>query len=164
MLMAIMRTILHTHDIHREPGETLAAAGRVFHARGYADASIQHVADELGLLKGSLYHYIASKEELLYRLLEETHEGVSRILDEVKAQEGLAPLEHVRLYVRRQVAYSLAHPERIAIYHRDLERLCDERRAAMVSSPDRASEAHRSASSRSARRRRVISSPFVATR
>jgi sigma-B regulation protein RsbU (phosphoserine phosphatase) len=31
MLMAVMRTILHTHDLHRDPGETLAAAGRLFH-------------------------------------------------------------------------------------------------------------------------------------
>jgi len=32
MLMAMMRTILHTHpDLHREPGETLTRAGRMFH-------------------------------------------------------------------------------------------------------------------------------------
>jgi sigma-B regulation protein RsbU (phosphoserine phosphatase) len=32
MLMAMMRTILHTHpDLHREPGETLTSAGRMFH-------------------------------------------------------------------------------------------------------------------------------------
>jgi serine phosphatase RsbU (regulator of sigma subunit) len=32
VLMAMMRTILHTHpDLHREPGETLTAAGRMFH-------------------------------------------------------------------------------------------------------------------------------------
>jgi sigma-B regulation protein RsbU (phosphoserine phosphatase) len=32
MLMAMMRTILHTHpDLHREPGETLSLAGRMFH-------------------------------------------------------------------------------------------------------------------------------------
>lgn len=31
MLMAIMRTLLHTHDLHREPGPTLTAAGRMFH-------------------------------------------------------------------------------------------------------------------------------------
>jgi serine phosphatase RsbU (regulator of sigma subunit) len=31
MLMAMMRTILHTHpEIHRDPGETLTAAGRMF--------------------------------------------------------------------------------------------------------------------------------------
>src|SRR5205823_6989787 len=32
MLMAMMRTILHTHpELHREPGETLTLAGRMFH-------------------------------------------------------------------------------------------------------------------------------------
>ncbi|HJZ55333.1 MAG TPA: PP2C family protein-serine/threonine phosphatase [Gemmataceae bacterium] len=31
MLMAIMRTILRTHQVHREPGRTLTDAGRIFH-------------------------------------------------------------------------------------------------------------------------------------
>lgn len=31
MLMAIMRTILRTHDLHREPGPTLSAASRIYH-------------------------------------------------------------------------------------------------------------------------------------
>jgi serine phosphatase RsbU (regulator of sigma subunit) len=32
MLMAMMRTILHTHpDLHRDPGEALTLAGRMFH-------------------------------------------------------------------------------------------------------------------------------------
>jgi sigma-B regulation protein RsbU (phosphoserine phosphatase) len=32
MLMAMIRTILHTHpDLHHEPGETLSRAGRIFH-------------------------------------------------------------------------------------------------------------------------------------
>jgi sigma-B regulation protein RsbU (phosphoserine phosphatase) len=31
MLMAIMRTLLHTHDVHREPGETLNRVGGMFH-------------------------------------------------------------------------------------------------------------------------------------
>jgi sigma-B regulation protein RsbU (phosphoserine phosphatase) len=30
MLMAIMRTLLHTHDVHREPGPTLSKAGDMF--------------------------------------------------------------------------------------------------------------------------------------
>jgi AcrR family transcriptional regulator len=116
----------------RRDQEVLSAAARVFHARGYADASVQHVADELGILKGSLYHYISSKEELLFRLLDGTHADVSRILEEVRDQEGLAPLERLRLYVRRQVEYNLANLERVAVYHRDLEQLGDERRRDIV--------------------------------
>jgi AcrR family transcriptional regulator len=35
--------------------EVLDAAARVFARRGYADASVQDIADELAILKGSLY-------------------------------------------------------------------------------------------------------------
>jgi sigma-B regulation protein RsbU (phosphoserine phosphatase) len=31
MLMAVMRTLLHTHDLHRDPGATLSRAGHLFH-------------------------------------------------------------------------------------------------------------------------------------
>ena len=120
-----------TRSTPRRDQEVLSAAARVFHARGYADASVQHVADELGILKGSLYHYISSKEELLYRLLDETHEEVSRILDEVAAEDS-PPLDRLRLYVRRQVAYNLENLERVAVYHHDLARLGDARRGDLV--------------------------------
>ena len=85
--------------------EVLDAAARVFYERGYSDASVQDVADELGILKGSLYHYISSKEDLLFRLLDGTHAEVSRILDEVSALD-LPPLERLHEYVRLQVAFN----------------------------------------------------------
>jgi AcrR family transcriptional regulator len=40
------------------------------------------VADALGILKGSLYYYIKTKEDLLYWLLEAAHESVEVILGE----------------------------------------------------------------------------------
>jgi AcrR family transcriptional regulator len=109
----------------------LSAAAHAFHARGYAATSVQNVADELGILKGSLYHYISSKEELLFRLLDGTHAEVSRILDQVSALDA-PPLERLRLYVRRQVAFCLRNQERVGVYHRDLDRLGTEQRRDMV--------------------------------
>src|SRR3978361_1430139 len=55
---------------NRSP-DVLEAAIRVFHKKGYASASIQDVAEEVGVLKGSLYHYIDSKEDLLARIFED---------------------------------------------------------------------------------------------
>jgi AcrR family transcriptional regulator len=107
--------------------EVLDAAARVFARRGYADASVQDVADELGILKGSLYHYIKMKEDLLFWLLEEVHRDVETILEEVAAAEGLAPLERLALYVRRQVLYNLDNLERISIYYHDVDSLSEER-------------------------------------
>lgn len=45
--------------------DVVDAAARIFGEKGYAGASLEDVAEEVGMLKGSLYNYISSKEELL---------------------------------------------------------------------------------------------------
>src|SRR3954447_4164096 len=116
----------------RRDEEVLDAAARVFARRGYADASVQNVADELGILKGSLYHYIRAKEDLLFWLLEAVHGDVQAILDEVAAEEELGSLDRIALYVQRQVQFNLDNLERASIYYRDVELLGDERLAAVT--------------------------------
>jgi AcrR family transcriptional regulator len=112
----------------RRDREVLDAAAKVFYERGYAAASVQHVAEELGILKGSLYHYIKTKEDLLFRLLQETHDDVDRILAEVEAVPDLTPLERLHLYVRRQVEYNIDALERVSVYYHDVDQLSEERR------------------------------------
>lgn len=117
----------------KRDAEVLDAAARIFARQGYASASVQDVADELGILKGSLYHYIKTKEDLLFWLLEDVHAGVEAILHEVEADEELTPVERIELYVRRQVLFNLENLERISIYYRDMERLSAGRRSEIVS-------------------------------
>jgi AcrR family transcriptional regulator len=109
----------------RRDREVIDAAAKVFYERGYANASVQDVADELGILKGSLYHYIETKEDLLFRLLDETQDDVHRILDEVAAIEGMDPLDRLELYVRRQVEFNMDNIVRVAVYYHELDRLSD---------------------------------------
>jgi TetR/AcrR family transcriptional regulator, cholesterol catabolism regulator len=45
--------------------DIMAAAIRLFHEKGFHATSMQDIADAVGLQKGSLYHYISSKEDLL---------------------------------------------------------------------------------------------------
>lgn len=45
--------------------EVLAAAARIFAEKGFAGTTIQNLADAVGVLKGSLYHYFSSKDGLL---------------------------------------------------------------------------------------------------
>jgi AcrR family transcriptional regulator len=46
--------------------EIVAAAAKVFRTKGYHAATVRDIADEVGILKGSLYHHFESKEALLY--------------------------------------------------------------------------------------------------
>ncbi len=116
----------------RRDREVIDAAAQIFYERGYADASVQDVADALGILKGSLYHYIETKEDLLFRILEELHDDVQEILEEVAAVEGLQPLERLGLYVRRQVEFNVENLPRVAVYYNDVNRLSAERRSEIL--------------------------------
>jgi AcrR family transcriptional regulator len=115
----------------RREAEVLEAAAAIFHRRGYADTSVQDIADALGILKGSLYHYIDSKEDLLYRILREAHEDAYRILEEVRALEA-PPLERLAFYIREHVAFNARNVTKIAVYYHDFALLTGERREDIV--------------------------------
>lgn len=50
--------------------EIVETAARVFRAKGYDAGSLDDVAAELDLRKASLYYYVRSKAELLYRVFD----------------------------------------------------------------------------------------------
>lgn len=96
-------------------GQILEAAVKVFSEKGYAGSSLQDVADMVGLLKGSLYHYISSKESLLFRIFQEAHESARTMHAEVDAL-GLPPDKRVRAYVENLTLWYLADHERASLY------------------------------------------------
>jgi AcrR family transcriptional regulator len=83
----------------RREQEILDAAATVFAERGYAAASVEEIADVVGILKGSLYYYIDSKEDLLYRLSKRLHGEALQNLAECDKVDGTA-LDRIDSFVR----------------------------------------------------------------
>ncbi len=87
--------------------EILAAAGSLFREKGYHATSVRDIAESVGLLKGSLYHYIRSKEELLARLFDGALAGTVRELDAIASRDTTAAVRlhaMVAAYVRSVTA------------------------------------------------------------
>lgn len=78
--------------------ELLETAARLFNERGFHGTSLQMVANELGVTKTAIYHYVPSKLELLYRVheisLQTAEESLARAID-----EGKDGAERIRLMV-----------------------------------------------------------------
>lgn len=123
--MATTRRSGFTERRNREP-EILEAAIRVFHDRGYRSASLQEVADIVGVLKGSLYHYISSKEELLFRIMSESHAQADDIM-RAAAESADDPLEQLRFYLHEMALWYLQNIERVTIYFNEGRWLTGER-------------------------------------
>ncbi|MEW6034456.1 MAG: TetR/AcrR family transcriptional regulator [Chloroflexota bacterium] len=72
--------------------QIMKGALRVFITNGYHRTSTRQIADACGMSVGSLYHYVGSKEDILYLLIEDTlsttlqaMSGAVRISDPMKA-------------------------------------------------------------------------------
>ena len=57
--------------------EVVDVSAEVFYRLGYSEASVGDVAAALGITKGSLYHYVQNKEDLLYAIIREAHDLTS---------------------------------------------------------------------------------------
>lgn len=106
--------------------EVLQAAIKVFWEKGYSAASIQDVANEVGVLKGSLYHYIESKEALLMRVMDAAHAQSMALIDEIAALEA-PPLLRLHTYFRRHVKWYLDSVEHASVFFHDWRFLTGER-------------------------------------
>jgi len=62
--------------------EILNAAAKVFLQKGYEAASLQEIATDVGILKGSIYYYIKTKEDLLFEIIRRSQEVYALTTDE----------------------------------------------------------------------------------
>jgi TetR/AcrR family transcriptional regulator len=76
--------------------EILAASLRLFVEKGYAGTTVRDISDSIGTSNGLLFHYFATKEEMLYALACRAMESVAAVA-ELLAGEGrpLAAFERI---------------------------------------------------------------------
>jgi AcrR family transcriptional regulator len=83
------------------PSELLEAALRIFAERGYASTRLEDIAAAVGVTKGTIYHYFATKEELLLRAIEHYHDQAFLPLQQVVEQRRGPLSVTIRLFLRR---------------------------------------------------------------
>ncbi len=86
--------------------EILRRAAAVFRDKGYHRAGMREIAEGLGLQPGALYHYFASKDDLLFACQDLS---LTRLLEGGRAIAALAvgPSEKLRRIVRLHLAQTL---------------------------------------------------------
>jgi AcrR family transcriptional regulator len=107
--------------------QILESATKLFRRKGFAGTTMQDVSDAVGLLKGSLYHYIRSKEELLFHVLKGLHIDAEQIIEMVDFNSG-EPIEQLRLYLKNAAIFGGHNADRLTIFLRDFDHIPPERR------------------------------------
>lgn len=105
----------------------LDAAAAEFAANGYPSTSIQDIARRVGITKASVYHYIDSKEDLLFHVLLEIHDAHLAHFDDYADTPG-GPLDKLRSFIEGHVRVNIADIERGSIFYLNFDSLPPRRR------------------------------------
>src|SRR5271168_73960 len=84
--------------------QILNVAAQVFFEKGYDATSLQDIANRTGILKGSLYYYIETKEDLLGNLLREAQEKGLRSIRPIAERPG-SPIHRLADMIRCHIDY-----------------------------------------------------------
>jgi AcrR family transcriptional regulator len=95
--------------------EIFQAAIKVFREKGYNGASLRDIAQEVGLLKGSLYYYINGKEDLLMQILTFAIDTVSQRLRLIM-QQTTDPIEKARQAVINHVLTVIEFSDAVTVF------------------------------------------------
>ena len=95
--------------------DVVRAAGKVFRRNGFARASLEEIAEELGMWKGSLYNYISSKDDLLTAVIAIPAERLTSEVRRIATSTG-TPEERLRAIVRCHVDVLTDHYDFVAVY------------------------------------------------
>jgi TetR/AcrR family transcriptional regulator, cholesterol catabolism regulator len=124
----------------RAPGkrraQLVSTAARLFSERGYHGTSMRHLGEAMGVLRGSLYAHIGSKQELLFDVVDH---GADRFLErgeQATTLDGDAA-ERLEAFLVWHVETAIEHLEAATVFLSEWRYLDDDLRAIIRAKRDR---------------------------
>jgi TetR/AcrR family fatty acid metabolism transcriptional regulator len=120
--MAAIKKTKHEVVSEFRCAEILDAARKVFATRGFSEATVDEIAAEAGIAKGTVYLYFSSKKDIYLAALKH---GLIELRERTRATmqtvEGIQA--KLRAFVRTRIEYAEAHRDFIKIYHSEFGNL-----------------------------------------
>lgn len=113
----------------------LEVAAELFLTHGYRGTSVQAIADAVGILKGSIYYYITTKEDLLNEIICIAHNRTAAVGKEALELHG-GPAEQLQYLVAQHLREAERHLAELRVFYREAEYLSSERRAEIAAHRD----------------------------
>jgi AcrR family transcriptional regulator len=112
-------------------------ASELFHANGYAATSIRDIARALDIQGASLYAHVASKEDLLWAIVDRAATAFEGAAERALAEtEGADAVERLAALVEAHVEVVTADPERSSVFVTEWRHLSGGRRAEIAGRRD----------------------------
>ena len=104
---------------------------RLFAHKGYHSTSMREIARELGMNQSSLYHYFRSKEDILFKLMNDAMDSALATMEEICAAD-LRPRDKLKRILRFYTRYYAGDQERLILLVNEQNSLNSEHRRILV--------------------------------
>lgn len=111
--------------------EIIEVAAGLFAKDGFDATTVADIANELGILSGSLYHYINAKEDLLYWIVQKANANLSESLSRLDV-DALPPDDALCLVIANHITVALNNLNIGSVSRREIDRLPDAQRHEIV--------------------------------
>jgi AcrR family transcriptional regulator len=112
-------------------------ASELFHANGYAATSVRDIARALDIQGASLYAHVASKEDVLWSIVDGAAAAFEAKADEAVVDTATSdPVERLAALVEAHVDVVTADPERASVFVTEWRHLSGDRRSAIAQRRD----------------------------
>lgn len=106
--------------------EIFSIATKLFYEKGYTQTSTKDIADAAGILKGSLYAHVDSKEDILLAVVEDIHQRFDANLKAIDELD-VPPYDRLLAFLTGHLQVALSALEYHIIYSRDWRSLSPHR-------------------------------------
>lgn len=106
----------------------VAIASRLMSEKGYKGASLQEIANRVGIHKSTLFHYFKNKEELLLAVLRIAIEDVTKNLSLILEDDSLSPQEKLKSAIDNHLKLLVKYKDNVNVYHSEIRFLSDKKR------------------------------------
>jgi len=122
--MARSKSLEKENEIHR-------VVAQLFAHRGYHHTSMREIARELGMNQSSLYHYFTSKEDILFRLMDNAMDEVLGELEEIYAKD-LSAEDKLKKVLHSYIRSYAGDQERLILLVNEMNSLTESSRFILV--------------------------------
>lgn len=122
-MMDSNKTVINMEDTAKNKrDEILIQAANLFRKKGFSGTSMQDIARDVGILKGSIYYYFNSKNEIFREVL---NKGISPVLKNAEfiMAKDLSPAEKLRELLRSHIDYIIHDNYSLILYFQEKEKI-----------------------------------------
>jgi AcrR family transcriptional regulator len=95
------------------------AALTLFNDRGYTGTTVRELADACDLTPGAIYNHYASKDALLFAIVDRVHDLADNVLSETLRRVGNDPRRQLEALAAAFTAFHIARPRETRVANRD---------------------------------------------